>query len=213
MKPFSKWTIEEVEDTFQIIPTEENALLKEWMMISPALSQEEESLLGRLCKKLQSRSWDWNEEELKVGFIGPLLHIVDFDQKNYRSFLERDISVTCEEGKLSGTVDFVVARGRRSPKHPLFFINEYKKEHDSSGDPLGQLMIAMVAAQKLNNDGNPLYGAYVMGRYWHFVVLDGSEYAVSLGHNAAKNDELGEIFTILKETKQIIENLLDQAEK
>ncbi|MDM8549778.1 hypothetical protein QUF72_06865 [Desulfobacterales bacterium HSG2] len=71
-------------------------------------------------------------------------------------------------------------------------------------------MIAMIAAQKLNNDGNPLYGAYVMGRYWHFVVLDGLEYALSLGHNAVKKDELGEIFTILKETKRIIENLLNQ---
>ncbi|MDM8549779.1 hypothetical protein QUF72_06870 [Desulfobacterales bacterium HSG2] len=91
---------------------------------------------GRLCKKLRDRSWDWNEE-LKVGFIGPLLHLVDFDQKAYRSFLERDISVICEDGKLAGTVDFVVAQGKRSPRHPFFFINEYKKEHDSSDDPWG----------------------------------------------------------------------------
>jgi hypothetical protein len=208
MKSFSKWTIEEVENRFQIIPTNKSNTLNNWLTETYAPSQEEEKLLDELCEKLQNRVWDWNEEELKVFFIGLLLHMTNFDQENYRSFLEREISVSYENETLAGTVDFVVAQGRRSPVKPFFFINEYKKEQEPPNDPLGQLMIAMFAARQLNNDDNPVYGAYVMGRHWYFVVLEGLNYAVSLGHNAAKIDELRNILGILKNTKNIIENII-----
>ncbi|MCP4345950.1 MAG: hypothetical protein GY795_10550 [Desulfobacterales bacterium] len=211
MKSFSQWTIEEVEDIFHVVSAQENKLLADWLDVSSDLSREQEKQLDRLCKKLRSRVWDWNEEELKVGFIGLLLDMVDFDQEDYRSFMEREISAVYEDEKLSGTVDFLVAQGRRSPRHPFFFIHEYKKEHDSSNDPLGQLMIAMIAAQIINNNNNPVYGAYVMGRHWYFVVLDSLEYAVSLGHNAAKHEELKDIFGILKNTREIIDNLINKS--
>jgi hypothetical protein len=81
--------------------------------------------------------------------------------------------------------------------------HEYKKEHDSSNDPLGQLMIRMVAARQLNADNHSVYGAYVMGRYWHFVVLHEQNYAVHTGLNAA-DVELFHIFGVLKNTKKII---------
>jgi hypothetical protein len=112
-----------------------------------------------------------------------------------------------ENDRLSGTVDFFVATGRRYPKHPYFFIHEFKKEHDSSGDPFGQLLVTMVAAQKLNNDGKPVYGCYVMGRLWFFVVLEGQDYAASLAYDATK-DEIKEIFVFLKKMKQIIAELI-----
>lgn len=44
---------------------------------------------------------------------------------------------------------------------------------------VGQLLIAMVAAQYLNEDNLPIYGIYVNGRNWFLVVLDGQNYAVS----------------------------------
>jgi len=208
MKPFSKWTIEEVENRFQIIPVSKSNTLDKWLSETYAHSQEEEKLLDELCEKLKDRVWDWSEEELKVCFIGLLLYMTDFDQENYRSFLEREISVLYEKEILAGTVDFIVAQGRRSPMKPFFFINEYKKEQEPPNDPLGQLMIAMFAAQQLNNDNNPVYGAYIMGRHWYFVVLEGLNYAVSLGHNAAKIDDLTNILGILKNTKKIIENII-----
>ncbi|MCP4402689.1 MAG: hypothetical protein GY801_35985 [bacterium] len=100
-----------------------------------------------------------------------------------------------------------MAQGRRSPKYPFFFLNEFKKERDTSNDPLGQLMVAMVAAQQINHDDNPVYGAYVIGRNWYFAVLRGIEYSVSLGHNVSK-DEINDVFCILKKTKNIIETLI-----
>jgi len=211
MKPFSKWTIEEVEDRFQLVSVNQSDLLENWLGFVYEPFPEEEKLLNVLCKRLQFRVWDWNEEELKVCFIGLLLYMADFDQENYRSFLERELSVLYENETLSGTVDFIVAQGKRSPRRPFFFIHEYKKEQEPPNDPLGQLMIAMIAAQLINNDKNPVYGAYVIGRHWYFVVLEGLNYAVSVGHNAAKYEDLKSILGILKNTRTIIDRLVNQS--
>ncbi len=206
MKSFSQWSIEEVEDTFNVVIQKHSSLLQGWLEITESVvaTQEEEIMLNELCERLQDHVWDWNEWELKVKFIMPLLLAVNFDQERYQSFIEREISVLIENERLVGTVDFVVASGKRSPKRPYFFINEFKKEKESSNDPLGQLMVAMISAQRLNNDNNPLYGAYVMGRFWFFVVLHGQEYSTSLAYDATKHD-IKELFGILKKTKGNIE--------
>jgi len=207
MKSFSKWTIDEVEETFQIVLHDQTGLLKEWLDIRSQPLPDEEKRLVLLRKKLWKHVFDWNETELSVHFIGQLLDMADFDQDDYQPFMERELSFSYKDEIISGVVDLVVAQGRRSPKRHFFFINEYKKDKDSSNDPLGQLMIVMIAAQKLNNDDHPLYGAYVMGRYWNFVVLDKLEYSLSLSFDATK-DEIKDIFCILTNTKAIIKDLL-----
>ncbi len=209
MKSFSKWTIAEVEETFQIVIRKHSTLLQDWLAVHPQLPAEETKQLNMLRERLIDHVYDWNEYELRGKFIEPLLMMVDFDHELYQSFLEREISVSINGEVLAGTVEFIVARGKRVPKQPYFFIHEYKKERDSSNDPLGQLLIAMIAAQKLNNDENPLYGVYIVGRLWNFVVLDGLDYAVSLAYDATK-DEIHEIFDILQNTKTIIETLIQK---
>ncbi|MBV7328967.1 hypothetical protein KFU94_12020 [Chloroflexi bacterium TSY] len=206
MKTFSNWTIVEVEAEFGIEQTEENGLLDSWMTVESQPSPTEQHNLERLQKLLLQRVYDWNEYELSFNFIGPLLTMIDFNKKTYRAFMERELSVPYGDGTLSGTVDFVVAQGRRVPERPFFFIHEYKRERDKNSDPLGQLMIEMVAAQILNQDEGLLYGAYVVGRYWHFVVLDGKDYAVHRGLNAA-SAELNTIFGVLKNTEAILDRM------
>ncbi|EDN70908.1 hypothetical protein BGP_2248 [Beggiatoa sp. PS] len=206
MKPFSKWTIAEVEDTFHINHRKRHERLTQWLNETVALSPAEENLLMGFREQLEDHVWDWNESELKGKFIFPLLLAVNFDEEQYQSFMEREISVEIDNDTLSGIVDFFVATGKRYPKHPYFFIHEFKKEHDSSGDPLGQLLITLVAAQKLNNDLKPIYGCYVMGRFWFFVVLEGLDYSTSLAYDATK-DEIKEIFSLLKKTKGMISKM------
>lgn len=109
----------------------------------------------------------------------------------------------CESIVLLGKVFEEIARLEQAKTTFL----QGKPEHVKFSAPLGQLMIAMVAAQKLNNDNKPVYGAYVIGRNWYFAVLYGLEYSVSLGHNVSK-DEINEVFCILKKTKVIIETLI-----
>ncbi|CAK8717024.1 MAG: hypothetical protein CDV28_1365 [Candidatus Electronema aureum] len=207
MKSFSKWTIAEVEETFALNPCKQLESLNQWLNAAAPLTPDEEAVIAELREKLLDHVWDWNESELKGKFIFPLLAAVNFDEEQYQSFIEREISVAIDNDTLSGMVDFFVASGRRYPKHPYFFIHEFKKEHEASGDPLGQLLVTMMAAQKLNHDGKPMYGCYVMGRLWFFVVLQGNDYAGSLAYDATK-DDIKDIFSILKKMKEIIVKLI-----
>lgn len=45
----------------------------------------------------------------------------------------------------------------------------------------------MVTAQHLNEEKFPILGAYVLGRSWFFVVLDGKQYAKSKLFDAASD--------------------------
>jgi len=104
----------------------------------------------------------------------------------------------------------MVATGKSRPKEPFFFLHEYKPQHPSKkNDPLGQLLIAMVAAQAKNDNQHPIYGALVEGRIWYFVVLQGTEYSVSSGSNAATND-IFQIYAILCKVKDYINEILDK---
>ncbi|MCP4339867.1 MAG: hypothetical protein GY799_13495 [Desulfobulbaceae bacterium] len=208
MKPFSQWTKEEVEDEFGLHADRNYALLQEWITVSPSRPDEEIRILHQLSQKLLTHVHDWNEEELKVYFIAFLLDFIDFYQPHYRPFLERELSVEYAEGKkLWGIIDFLVASGRQSPKEPFFFLHEYKKQADTSNDPLGQLLAEMVAAQTANSHMHPVYGAYVIGRHWYFVLLDGQVYAESLAYDATK-DDIMTIVDILRQTKDIIDRLI-----
>ena len=205
MKEFSKWTIDEVEDYFKLAPIDEHSLLNQWLNNDCAVSSAEDHRLAELCERLRVHIHDWNEEELKLYFIGPLLDLVDYLHDDYQAFFERTLSVRIDGQRLSGVVDCLIATGRRSPKCPIFCLHEYKPERHSSNDPLGQITVAMVAAQYLNNDAKPVYGAYIIGGFWYFLVLHHTSYVVSFAQDATKADDVRRIFMMLKYIKQRIE--------
>ena len=209
MKPFSQWTKEEIEDEFSLTANRQYGLLQEWLAVSPSFTDSEQQTLLKLSQTLLTHVHDWNEEELKIYFIAALLNMVNFYQPSYRPFLERELSVEYADGKrLWGIADFLVASGRQAPKQPFFFLHEYKKELDSSNDPLGQLLAEMVAAQTANARTQPVYGAYIIGRHWYFVLLDGKVYAESLAYDATKEAEIMQIAAVLRRTKEIIDELV-----
>ncbi len=104
---------------------------------------------------------------------------------------------------LHGKVDFMLAQGRQEPRQPFFCLQEYKQENRRDNDPRGQLLAAMVAAQANNVPDLPIYGAYVSGRNWFFVLLEGTEYTVSPAYDAAQEDVF-QVFAILSECKNEI---------
>ena len=91
------------------------------------------------------------------------------------------------------------------PEKPYFFLHEYKQEKKGSNDPLGQLLVEMLAAKTLNADNLPMYGCYVIGRFWFFVILLENKYAVSNAYNGSDNN-IFKIFSILRAMKLQIEN-------
>lgn len=205
MKEFSKWSIDEVEEYFQVMPVDELAYLTDWLAAEIAIAPEEDAQLLALGEKLRQHVHDWNEEELKLKFLGFVMGLVNYDQKQYQAFFDRPLAVQINHERLAGVVDCIIATGRRVPKRPLFCLHEYKPEKHSSNDPMGQTVVAMIAAQKLNNDAKPVYGAYVVGRLWYFVVLHQAVYAVSLAQDATKENDLRQIFRLLQYVKQMID--------
>jgi hypothetical protein len=64
----------------------------------------------------------------------------------------------------------------------------------------------MVASQKLNQDDKPIYGVYVNGRNWFFVVLDGNSYA-TIHPYVITSEDIFDLFAVLLFFKQEMEML------
>jgi hypothetical protein len=206
---FRDWTVEKVEDAFGLEQTFNHPLLKQLISFSYEISEFEAKTLLKFQQNYeQFGGEDWNEVELASKFISPLIVFSDMDNRKFGYFLERDLSVTIGDYELVGKVDGIIATGFRSPRKPYFCLNEYKKESDPNGDPRGQLLIAMIAVQTINQDANPIYGVYVVGKLWRFIVLTGKTYTFSDAFVATKKD-IFDIYKILKGLRHEIEALVN----
>ncbi|MCB1192744.1 MAG: hypothetical protein H7A23_24400 [Leptospiraceae bacterium] len=208
---FRDWTIDELEKTFTLTQIWTLSTLTLWIdsSVNLEINEYEFYLLKQWRQKLIYRGDSWNEIELIEHFIAPILALVDFNTEKFGLFMERSLKAVIDEYELVGEPDAMIATGRRLPEIPYFCFHEYKKENEPKGDPLGQTLAAMLASQSLNKNGNPIYGLYVTGERWRFIVLEGKEYSISLPYSSVK-DELFEIFRLLKCLKQIIEKLVEE---
>ena len=91
----------------------------------------------------------------------------------------------------------------------FFFLHEHKPLNKTTpSDPLGQLLIAMLATQTFNEVHRPMYGVYITGKFWQFIVLNENQYSVSVSFDATKKEELFKILSILKRCKTYIEEMI-----
>lgn len=210
---FREWTLEKVELTFGLVQVSKMEILEELLSYKFTPNEHQIYNLTELSKNYTEYGGDdWNEIELENKLISPVIVASGIDNKNFAYFLERELSATIDEYELSGKVDGMIATGFRSPRMPYFCLNEYKRGTDPYGDPRGQALIAMLVAQKLNNNGNqnaerPIYGSYIIGRNWYFMALVGKEYAISKDFSCV-DDEIFDIFRILKSLRVQIEKIL-----
>lgn len=178
--------------------------LTEWLTDLPALNHVEEVIAkhyqGRLLKNIDA----WNEQELSLNFIGPIFASIDFTVLNKINwFAQRPISGQIGDYLLMGKPDGIIASGYLAPETPYFAFQEFKKELDSSGDPIGQNLAAMLVGQHENQTNTPIYGCYVVGRNWFFMVLEGNEFTVSRDYSASGED-IFEIIRILKALRNLL---------
>jgi hypothetical protein len=202
---FSDWTLQRLEDEFGLRLDSGHADLLEWTNVDLAeLSGPERDALEKMRKRLADHAPGWNEEELKMYFLGPLITLVDFDSQEFNFFAGRWLGSHVNHHELCGIVDGIVARGHWEPVHPYFCLTEYKPEKGRDRDPGGQTVSAMLAARELNNDGRTMYGSYILGRFWFFLTLDGQRpsYGMSKAYDASSED-IEQIFLILRRVKNI----------
>lgn len=65
----------------------------------------------------------------------------------------------------------------------------------------------MIAAQTINEIKIPLYGCYVIGRNWFFVIVNDREYSVSLAYDATK-PELYSIYALVSAAPSLVKPYL-----
>ncbi|MDM8528780.1 hypothetical protein QUF58_11310 [Anaerolineales bacterium HSG24] len=206
MSKFSEWTLIKLDKRFGIRQIRRSEQLTSWLESPAEIGELEQASLTRLKQILTHNVDNWNEQELSIHFIGPLLTLIDLSDEQderFNIFAGRNLSGIVDGEEMSGNPDGMIASGWREPEIPYFCLQEYKREKDPNGDPAGQCLAAMLVAQTLNNHEHPIYGCYILGRNWFFILLHGTEYVISNAYCATRND-IFDIFRILITLKQQI---------
>jgi hypothetical protein len=212
-KPFEKWTRDDVELAFQVTGVENvHPILKNWLTTTFISDDYDARTLESLRIALSINAQTWQEQELIMHFIAPLLNMVKFyDNPAFSAFAQRKIMAKIGEHDMNGKLDYFVATGKSKPRQPFFCVHEYKYAMRTENDPLGQLLAGMITAQKLNEPSDyPILGSYIVERNWYFVVLAGKHYSVSRSYDATKADDLGQILACLHFVKNDIVRRVEQ---
>ena len=209
------WTESDVMATFGLRPLTEDQLplLQAWLAAPGSLLENERSELEALRRKLEQNVRFWNEEELKMGFLAFILDMADYNGPGYRAFFDREISAVVGKETLSVKADYMLATGiGELVQTPYFCFHEYKRHKKGADDPAAQLLLAMLIAREANQDQKPIYGCYVIGQMWYFVVFTHNDYATARPLDATNAPELERILLILRHFKTILGGWLVRGE-
>jgi len=208
---FKDWDLDGLDKIFGLeqVPEEENQIYQDWQELAQIIqiTDFENTALLKLQKPLKWAGKAWNEFELENKFISPVFMLVEFDDRKTGYFLERKLSGIIDDYELSGIVDGMIATGSRNPDVPFFCMNEYKRSVDNEGNPDAQALGAMLVAREMNENKKPIYGLYIVGLIWNFMILEGDKYVISKDYKSG-DEELFDIFRMLKALKEIIKTKL-----
>ena len=212
---YTKITCENIDDVlgnFDIKKVKyDSILLKRWLTIENSVDTDftptQKVILQDVLEYLNADVEDWNEEELKIKALSLIFYIAKLEEvPRVKMFYERPIQAIIPPFSIDVKVDAMLATpwGKATPRYPYFFLQEFKQEKKKSLDPEAQMLAAMLAAQVLNKNENPLFGGYIIGRNWFFGVLEGKTYTISNAFNATEEADLRSIIFILRRLKHII---------
>lgn len=210
-KKIRTWSEAELVDTFSLHKTKQTApLLIDWLNATTTFNEVEQQNVAELRAEAQENIEAWNEEDLKMNFIAFIIRLAGLKSTTYiRTFYEKTVEATVNGYFLKTKTDFMIAKGVLDlVKVPYFHFQEYKKDRDPNGDPIAQLVEAFLIAQEKNKNGKPLYGCYVIGRFWYFVTMEGKNYCVSNPYDCTDEADLNQIIAILRKFKVILETTL-----
>lgn len=186
--------------------------LNDWLTNLPVLNKQEVELSQFYSKNVRFNISDWNKQELLMNFVGPILYIIDFTQPYQLGlFASRSIFATVEDYRIEGVADFFWSNNTCAPDLPFYGFGAVRPEI-TVGDEniIGRVLAAMLVGQAQNkaqdkdNDDEVIYGCYVVGRLWYFMVLKGKEFAISKDYSATHDDDILNIVRILKALRSIL---------
>jgi hypothetical protein len=208
---FGTITFQDLEQLVTINRNLAMEVFRDWFEAEIPISYDDQVYLNNLISDNYFLIESYNEAELTVKFIAPILNRVKFTDVDYeiRDFYETKITYQTDRFILTGTTDFLVSKGLEYAKKPYFFLQEFKKSMRND-DPRPQLLAELISAVELNGFKN-IKGAFVIGENWNFVILDKQEpnkyqYFVSHTLNATHTNELQQIYkNLLLVKREIIE--------
>jgi hypothetical protein len=194
-------------NAFSLTVVPPTALMQEWLSATYEFDAIEQQLFNDMAEEVEEDGGYWNEEELKIDFVGMAFRIAKTKVRSkIKVFYERPLSAIVGDYELAVISDCIVATPEpfHAPRHPYFFLQEFKKKRGEKKDPEAQMLTAMLIAQELNKDGKPIFGGYLIGYNWHFTILDGKNYCSSRQFNASEKPDLLRIVFILRKLKELI---------
>ncbi len=210
---FSKMTDLILEKWLDIEQKIDKTKFNVWFNNSLILDDKINSFLNELLEIEGDYLNIYDEEDLKMRFLSPLLRSIDFKTKDFRDFYDEKLRYETDKFIFNGETDFVVSTGLRRAKKPYFFIQEFKKiEKDSYPRP--QLLAELISAVELN-DWKTIKGAYIVGSIWNFVILeklgkDKYQYFISKEFNSSEIDGLKSIYKNLLFIKAEVIKMVDE---
>ncbi len=192
----------------------DSKIFDKWFGYHGKYTQEDERIFQKIIRDNEILIDDYNEEDLKVNVIIPVLNRVEFKsfENEFRDFYELPLQYEANNFIFKGTTDFVVSKGLLKSQKPYFFIQEFKRNEEYS-NPRPQLLAELISGVELNKKSE-IKGAYIVGAIWHFVILkklglNRYEYFVSTRFDSMRIDDLKMIFKNLLFIKsEIIEDIL-----
>ncbi len=187
-----------------------NPAIDMWLSSEITFNEVEQSVFDDIFQLAADNIEGWSEEDLKMNFISFVLRLGHlFPDKQIRTFFDKTIEATVDGHFLRIKTDFMVAKGVLDlPQKPYFHFQEYKRQIDPTGNPMAQLLEAMLIAQEINENKKPIYGCCVIGKFWDFVVLERKTYYVSKSFDCTERDELMQIIATLRKFREILATTL-----
>ena len=99
--------------------------LDSWLADLPELTETEIGIIDFYQKRLLENIESWNEQELSLGFIGPIINLINY-KVDYKInfFAQRNISTIIGDYELIGKPDGMIATGLFDPDIPFFCFQE-----------------------------------------------------------------------------------------
>ena len=211
-----EWSEGELIEKFKLkrIGTELTPAMVEWLDVTPpVLNIHEQYVFDKALMKAKKYISGWQEEDLKMKFIGKILELGLLEDNDYvMSYFDKIISGMVENTKLTVKSDYMLAKGTLDYfQTPYFHFQEYKPYKNPSGDSMAQLLEAFLIAQVENEkegSENPLYGCEIIGATWRFITMEEKSYCVSKSFDCSDDEDLLKIIAILRKFKMILETRL-----
>ena len=188
------------------VVTEYTPLMVDWLNAETILTETEQAIFSRLCLRAKKEILGWQEEDLKMKFIAPILELAQLiENEHFQSYFEKTVSATIDGVFLKTKTDFMLAKGiLDKPQQPYFHFQEYKPHKKPVGDSMAQLLEALLIAQEINQHKFAMYGCEVMGKQWSLVIYHDRTYCLSKSYDCTEPDDLLKIIAMLRYVKQLV---------